>query len=160
MKRLHLLFFVGIGLALQDSRAQSEHSGAQQQSKEDSMRAAPAHANSEIDSLNFEGGQLLDSWAGHGEAGRGVWLGPQNNQAFYFFTDSGKACLTIHPSGKIHCAGSLSVNGTTTTKILSFTGGADIAEPFPVSERDSVAAGAVVVIDENNPGQLKLCRTA
>ncbi len=49
----------------------------------------------------------------------------------------------------------LSEAGLLTTKVLTITGGADIAEPFQLSE-GKLPAGSVVVIDENNPGHLKL----
>ena len=49
----------------------------------------------------------------------------------------------------------LDVNGTTRTSVLTITGGADLAEPFPLS-RENIPAGSVVVIDEEYPGQLKL----
>jgi len=40
---------------------------------------------------------------------------------------------------------------------LTVTGGSDLAEPFAISAGEQpVAEGAVVVIDEANPGQLKL----
>lgn len=45
-------------------------------------------------------------------------------------------------------------NGTATVKVLEITGGADVAEPFPLSHPD-VPKGTVVVIDEDHPGQLK-----
>jgi hypothetical protein len=160
MKRTTLLFSLSIGLTMQEGRAQGTHTSARKCGKADTARAVPVRVNSRNDSLQFESGKLFDSWAGAGVAGWGVWLGPRTNQPFYLFSDSSKACITIHPSGKIHLANSLSVNGTTTTKVLTVTGGADIAEPFPVSEHEAIAAGAVVVIDEHNPGQLKLCRKA
>jgi len=51
----------------------------------------------------------------------------------------------------------LDVNGTARVKALQITGGADLAEPFPISTTEQkVSEGAVVVIDEANPGQLKL----
>jgi hypothetical protein len=50
----------------------------------------------------------------------------------------------------------LEVNGTTRTKVLVITGGADIAEPIPISDSGQIPRGSVVVIDEKNPGQLKL----
>lgn len=103
---------------------------------------------------------LLASRFGSGEAGDGVWLGASAPHALYLFTDSGKASVTIQPSGKVDFANSIKVNGTTTTQILTITGGADLAEPFPISEPDSILPGAVVVIDEQNPGKLKLCRHA
>jgi hypothetical protein len=53
----------------------------------------------------------------------------------------------------------LDVNGTTQTKVLSITGGADVAEPFAMSGRD-IPKGSVVVIDDEHPGQLKLSERA
>lgn len=50
---------------------------------------------------------------------------------------------------------SISESGVLSTKVLTITGGADIAEPFSMSERD-LPRGAVVIIDEENPGKLKL----
>jgi len=50
----------------------------------------------------------------------------------------------------------LDVNGTTRTEVLQITGGADVAEPFEVAAAEDVPPGALVVIDEGNPGQLKL----
>ena len=50
---------------------------------------------------------------------------------------------------------SISESGVLTTKVLTITGGADIAEPFQMSQPD-LPKGAVVIIDEANPGKLKL----
>jgi hypothetical protein len=50
---------------------------------------------------------------------------------------------------------SVKTNGQMLVKVLTITGGADIAEPFEMSETD-LPPGAVVVIDELNPGKLKL----
>ncbi|MCK6559668.1 hypothetical protein L6R21_10770 [bacterium] len=49
----------------------------------------------------------------------------------------------------------LEVVGTTTTKVLKITGGMDLAEPFEISENQPIPKGALVIIDEENPGQLK-----
>jgi hypothetical protein len=49
----------------------------------------------------------------------------------------------------------LDVNGTTQTRTLIITGGADLAEPFKTGNRE-LAKGSVVVIDENHPGELKI----
>ena len=59
------------------------------------------------------------------------------------------------------------LDGTTRTKILQITGGADLAEPFVVSSdgetrprsNEAVEPGMVVVIDSDRPGQLKLATT-
>lgn len=50
----------------------------------------------------------------------------------------------------------LSGTGVATVKVLEITGGADIAEPFHMSHSDELPKGAVVVIDEENPGRLKM----
>ena len=46
-------------------------------------------------------------------------------------------------------------NGNTCTPVLLITGGADVAEPFQISTQD-IPKGSVVIIDEDNPGRLKL----
>ena len=54
---------------------------------------------------------------------------------------------------------SISPSGTVVVKVLTITGGADIAEPFKMTD-DAIPKGAVVVIDEARPGQLKLSSSA
>jgi len=61
---------------------------------------------------------------------------------------------TTNPTTKLH------VEGTTTTKVLAITGGSDLAEPFEISESQSIPKGALVIIDEENPGRLKLSHQA
>jgi hypothetical protein len=56
---------------------------------------------------------------------------------------------TDNPQSKLHVAGEAKVN------VLSITGGADVAEPFEISG-ENIPKGAVVIIDEDHPGQLKL----
>jgi len=78
-------------------------------------------------------------------ANRPLWHisvgGPDNSLVFYNSANS--------------IVSSLSESGTLTTRVLTITGGADIAEPFAMSEPD-LPKGAVVVIDEEHPGHLKL----
>lgn len=50
----------------------------------------------------------------------------------------------------------LDVVGATATDILVIKGGADIAEPFLISGREKTPKGSLVVIDDKNPGHLKL----
>ncbi len=50
----------------------------------------------------------------------------------------------------------LHVNGTATVAVLEITGGTDLAEPFPVTGRDKVEPGTVMVIDETCLGSLKI----
>ncbi len=125
-----------------------------------SVDTVSTNAISENFSLSRIGAGLLEAWAGSGAAGNGVWFGTRKNAALYFFTEGEKAHITIHPSGKVSLGNSLAVNGATTTKILTVTGGADVAEPFPISDGEPIPAGAVLVIDEQNDGKLKLCRKA
>ncbi|MCX6917142.1 MAG: hypothetical protein NT167_29570, partial [Verrucomicrobia bacterium] len=71
----------------------------------------------------------------------------------YFVTsinpDGSPASTTILRDGNLTCDGIL------TCKSLTVLGGADLAEPFAMSEQN-VAPGTVVVIDGKNPGRLKL----
>ena len=46
------------------------------------------------------------------------------------------------------------MKGKTTTKTLTITGGADVAEPFAMKEA-TIEKGSVVVIDDEHPGRLK-----
>jgi len=48
------------------------------------------------------------------------------------------------------------VNGTTKTKILEITGGADIAEPFEIESAREIEPGYVISIDPENPGKFKI----
>jgi hypothetical protein len=58
-------------------------------------------------------------------------------------------------AGTVNC-GAL-ISGAHTCCAITITGGCDLAEPFPVSTPEQqVGEGAVMVIDEKNPGQLKL----
>jgi len=54
--------------------------------------------------------------------------------------------LVVHP-GK---------SGTVAVPILEITGGSDLAEPFEISNQIDLPDGALVVIDKDNPGKLKL----
>lgn len=78
-------------------------------------------------------------------ASRPVWhvsVGGANNSLVFY--NSSNSIVT-----------SISENGILSTKVLTITGGADIAEPFPMTQAD-LPKGAVVVIDEQRPGHLKL----
>ncbi len=50
----------------------------------------------------------------------------------------------------------LNANGTVSVKVLQITGGADLAEPFEMSDSQKLKPGTLVVIDEVNPGKLKM----
>jgi hypothetical protein len=65
-----------------------------------------------------------------------------------------------NPSKHIFIHNPLTVLGPGTVSVLNITGGADLAEPFGVAnskdENHKIEPGMVVVIDPDNPGQLKL----
>ncbi|HNQ72010.1 MAG TPA: hypothetical protein PKN95_00200 [Verrucomicrobiota bacterium] len=73
---------------------------------------------------------------------------------FWDFALGGENSLRFYADGNGDVM-SLNTNGTLFVKVLTITGGADIAEPFRMSEAN-LAEGSVVVIDEAHPGQLKL----
>jgi len=77
----------------------------------------------------------------------------------------GDAITVREPDGRVGIGTTepearLDVAGTTRTAVLEITGGSDLAEPFEVSDRNPITAGAVVVIDEGNPGRLRLSTEA
>jgi hypothetical protein len=55
----------------------------------------------------------------------------------------------------LDAAGNLNVTGKTTTRILTIVGGSDLAEPFQMSDGE-IPKGSLVMIDEENPGKLRL----
>ncbi len=68
--------------------------------------------------------------------------------------DNGRVGIgTSSPVSALH------VNGTATVSVLSITGGADLAEPIPATG-DPIPKGALVVIDDENPGCVKMSQLA
>ena len=63
---------------------------------------------------------------------------------------------TNHPGALLEVNGNAVIDNNLSTATLSITGGSDLAEPFRINTAQPVAEGEVVVIDEANPGQLKL----
>lgn len=61
---------------------------------------------------------------------------------------------TTNPGAK------LDVNGTTRTKVIEITGGADLAEPFEIAGTESIKPGMVVSIDPEQPGELRVSSQA
>jgi hypothetical protein len=54
----------------------------------------------------------------------------------------------------------LEVTGAVKCASLTLTGGSDLAEPFDIKKSETVKAGMVMVIDPNNPGELKVADRA
>jgi hypothetical protein len=121
MKQLIFLIALFFGLAARNGLGQNVN--IHQAAHVDTAAGAPLKTNFPNGSLPIDGKRLLSLWLGSGNAGQGVWLGTNGNHALYFFADSSKAGITLHPSGKVEFGNSIHINGTTTTKILTVTGG-------------------------------------
>ncbi|NUO79530.1 hypothetical protein HUU05_05590 [candidate division KSB1 bacterium] len=158
LKILSIILFSG--LAVQKGVAQPAANDTTKSTLRDSSTQALS-TEGRITNLSSQhvAAKLFRTWLASGKLGAGIGLGGINAQPLYLCADSSKPGLALHPSGKAFFENSIHVNGTTTTKILTITGGADLAEPFPMSQAN-IPAGAVVVIDEDNPGKLKLCEKA
>lgn len=51
-------------------------------------------------------------------------------------------------------------NGTTSVNVVEITGGADLAEPFVINAENAIEPGMVVVLDPDNPGQMRVSNGA
>jgi hypothetical protein len=99
--------------------------------------------------LNFEDGGFKFHTAPQGTPGQ-----PVPFTTVVTIKQSGNVGIgTTAPQAKLH------VSGEILTKAVNITAGADISEPFPVTGPD-ISKGAVVVIDDTQPGQLKLSERA
>jgi hypothetical protein len=109
--------------------------------------------------------QMLDLWKT--EYGIGV-----QNSAFYqrtagdfFWYKGGTHSDTFGDPGggtqlmRLGNTGDLIITRSIVTPVLQITGGTDVAEPFKMS-RENTPMGAVVIIDEQNVGRLKLSEFA
>ncbi|HEV2328697.1 MAG TPA: hypothetical protein VGY56_07920 [Verrucomicrobiae bacterium] len=117
--------------------------------------------------LTINGGQLFLTSGSTTSVGNGLgyWFGlppnniPGGNGPFLYGLDGGALgatdpttiCLSWDYSGDVWVSNNCSVAS------LTIRGGADLAEPFPMSAAQSeMQPGCVVVIDDQHPGQLKL----
>jgi hypothetical protein len=83
-----------------------------------------------------------------------VWMYSQPGNAFEVRSVNYNAQV---PSGNTLM--SVGSDGVTTVQVLTLTGGSDVAEPFPMASAD-IPKGSVVVIDDAQPGRLKLSERA
>jgi len=110
-------------------------------------------------SHRIETGGGVNAWSRTEYANaNGMWITGTsrsfNGDQFYIYRVGAPGiALGIQPNGDTR------VQGTLTCNVLTITGGADLAEPFKMSS-DEIPKGSVVVIDEENPGHLKLSTAA
>ena len=82
--------------------------------------------------------------------------GPNYNHGLVITSGSGNVGIgTPNPSAKLEVAGNAYISGNASVCSVTIRGGCDLAEPFHMRE-GHLEKGSVVVIDEENPGQLKL----
>jgi hypothetical protein len=105
--------------------------------------------------------QMLNLWS------TAYGIGVQNNAEYFrtgnefFWYKGGIHSDTFGDAGggtqlmRLGNTGNLIVSGSVQTPVLTITGGADVAEPFKMSSTE-LPEGAVVIIDEENPGKLKM----
>jgi hypothetical protein len=87
-----------------------------------------------------------------------------------FFTDFNKRMTiqqqgnvgigTANPNSLLEVAGNAYVDQNLSVGSLTIRSGADLAEPFKISAGAEIVQGAVVIIDDQNPGRLKMSDTA
>ena len=102
------------------------------------VRTSPGYGIVHTDGIREVGTYVDDS---------GGWLGTKSNHPLNLFVNDGGAALRID------------TDNTVSLQVLTITGGADIAEPFPMTTEE-IPKGAVVTIDEDHPGQLKMSESA
>lgn len=101
-------------------------------------------------SLRFSNGSAMEWNAGATKFGIGA---SSSGNALYVFTTSADD-TSAPPDYKLKVYS----DGRVSAKVLEITGG-DLAEPFTISDSTTLPAGAVVVIDDKNPGELRLSST-
>jgi len=101
---------------------------------------------------------------GYGGSSKLAWVKSenQNPDSYHLYVEGGSTPeFVVRGNGYVGIGTNnpqhpLDVNGRTRTSVLEITGGSDLAEPFEISESQPIPKGALVIIDEENPGRLKL----
>jgi hypothetical protein len=113
------------------------------------------------EALHAEGNGAGDGVVGRSASGDGVWGHSDGAGKSGVYGDCGSASgfggyfVNVGGGQALHTEGDAYINGSATVKCLTINGGCDVAEPFQMSSQ-KIAKGAVVVIDDENAGQLKL----
>ncbi len=107
----------------------------------------------------IECGGGINAWAkvsfrnAHGQWDIGTSRGFNGDQFYVARSGASEIAFAVQPNGDTYTAGNARV------RTLEIAGGADLAEPFPLSDA-TVEKGSVVVIDAEHPGRLKVSTRA
>lgn len=103
------------------------------------------YQRSDRDFFWYKGGQQRSPQDGRGDGLTLMHLDGDGN----VFATGGLWAKGLHVAG----------GGSITTPVLQITGGSDLAEPFQTSQ-NNIPKGSVLIIDEQNPGHLRLSERA
>jgi len=106
-------------------------------------------------------GVSIDLHNGSGLPTVTIFNAEQNGGGIYLNDENGVSQILMYPDpdgsgARMYIDGGMIITGTAVTGILEITGGSDLAEPFAISDSVSLPVGALVVIDDKNPGELKM----
>ncbi len=110
-------------------------------------------------SHRIQTGAGTNSWArvefvnGNGQWNIGTSRGFDSDELYFFRQGATTNAFALQTNGDATLQGTMSV------KVLTIRGGADLAEPFAMSHR-GIPPGAVVSIDPQHPGKLKMSANA
>lgn len=94
-------------------------------------------------------------------AGIAAWCENESSQPPLIVLNRGTGdILTCHSGSGVEKVFSVKNDGEIECSVLRLTGGSDIAEPFEFTDNQDIPKGAVVVIDDKNPGKLMLSSAA
>jgi hypothetical protein len=93
------------------------------------------------------------------------WASGSGKLVFSNTNSSSNATMVMTPAGNVGIglttpSRTLHVNGIIRTKVIEITGGADLAEPFNITNENLIQPGFVVSIDPENAGNLKVSQKA
>jgi hypothetical protein len=108
-------------------------------------------ANTRYFGIGVQDSTLYNRCGGGGADGFAWYKGGIHNSS-YHNAGGGQSLMTLDSNG-------LFVSGPASVCTLTIRGGCDLAEPFPMKEEE-IEKGAVVVIDDEHQGQLKLSTQA
>jgi len=112
------------------------------------------------DAITAHGPLVTDLRGRSGSAGRDalhIWASDDNSAGVIVVNKPDLLAWSRSENRKANVlCQSLYANDRVSCGVLEITGGADLAEPFPISRGHILEPGSVVIIDEDNPGMVTL----